>query len=122
MAEPGISAPEPGRERRLQLTAGWPAFVSLALVFVVLRVPSLIEPPAFNDEGTYADIGWALDHGAVLYRDVWDNKPPGVYWLAAAINLAHTSVLAFHVVVAVVVAATAVGIWLLCRRLASADA
>ena len=119
MAEPGISAPEPGRERRLQLTAGWPAFVSLALVFVVLRVPSLVEPPTFNDEGSYADIGWALDHGAVLYRDVWAHYTPGVYWLGAAINLVHASVLAFHVVLAAAVALTALGIWLYCVRFAS---
>jgi hypothetical protein len=100
----------------------WP-FVALitAAVFVLLRAPSLIEPPTFNDEGSYADIGWALDHGAVLYRNVWDNKPPGVYWLAAAINLVHTSVLAFHVVVAIVVVATAVALWFLCRRLASSQ-
>lgn len=101
-------------------TRRWPlAALITAVVFVLLRTPSLIEPPTFNDEGSYADIGWALDHGAVLYRDVWDNKPPGVYWLAAAINLVHNSVLAFHVVVAIVVVATAVALWFLCRRLAS---
>ena len=84
-----------------------------------MRVPSLVEPPTFNDEGTYSDIGWALDHGAVLYRDVWGHYTPGVYWLGAAINLVNTSVLAFHLVLAAAVALTAFGIWLLCRRFAT---
>ena len=36
----------------------------IGLVLVVLRAPSLIEPAQFSDEGTYADIGFAVDHGA----------------------------------------------------------
>src|ERR1700722_17484879 len=100
-------------------TRGWLAFLSLAVVFLVVRVPSLVEPPTFNDEGTYSDIGWALDHGAVLYRDVWGHYPPGVYWLGAAIHLVNTSVLAFHLVLSAAVALTAWGIWVFCRRFAS---
>jgi hypothetical protein len=107
-------------DRRLpRLTPGWLSFLAVAAVFIVLRVPSLVEPPTFNDEGTYSDIGWALDHGAVLYRDVWGHYTPGMYWLGAAINLVNTSVLAFHVVLSAAVAVTAIGIWVLCRRFAS---
>ncbi len=51
--------------------------------FVLLRVVSFAEPTWYSDEGTYANIGWALNHGARLYVDVWDNKPPGVYWFSA---------------------------------------
>lgn len=110
-----------GQSRRwLTLSRGWPAFLSIAVVFALLRLPSLVEPPTFNDEGTYADIGWALDHGAVLYRDVWGHYTPGVYWFGAAINLLHTSVLAVHLALAVAIAATGLGIWAFCRRFASA--
>src|SRR5579872_1359614 len=108
-----------GERRRFNLSPGWLSFLSIAVVFVAMRVPSLVEPPTFNDEGTYSDIGWALDHGAVLYRDVWGHYPPGVYWLGAAINLVNTSVLAFHLVLSAAVALTGWGIWVLCRRLAS---
>jgi len=109
-----------GRDQRLpRLTSGWVSFLTTAAVFIALRVPSLIEPPTFNDEGTYSDIGWALDHGAVLYRDVWGHYTPGMYWLGAAINLVNTSVLAFHVVLAAAAAVTVLGIWLFCRRFAS---
>ena len=98
---------------------GWLALISIAVTGVALRLPSLVEPPTFNDEGTYSDIGWALDHGAVLYRDVWGHYTPGIYWIGAAINLVNTSVLAFHLVLAAAVAVTALGIWLLCRRFTS---
>ncbi len=118
MVDAGRSARDRRGPRR-PLTGAWPAFLSIAAVFIALRLPSLIEPPTFNDEGTYADIGWALDHGAVLYRDVWGHYTPGIYWLGAAINLVHTSVLAFHVALAATVALAAVGVWLFCRRFAS---
>jgi len=97
------------------------AFLSIAVALVVLRLPSLIEPPTFNDEGTYSDIGWALDHGAVLYRDVWGHYTPGVYWLGAAINLVSTSVVAFHLVLSAAIALTAFAIWRFCRRYTSAS-
>jgi hypothetical protein len=110
---------------RAQAAARWrrPAVlgaVAVAGLFVVLRVPSLVEPAQFSDEGTYADIGWALNHGAVLYRDVWDNKPPGVYWLAAALTRVSTSVLAFHLLALLIAALGALAVWLLARRLAPA--
>ncbi len=93
--------------------------MGIAAVVLALRLPSLVEPPTFNDEGTYADIGWALDHGAVLYRDVWGHYTPGVYWLGAALNLLHSSVLVFHIALAAAVALTAFGIWRFCGRFAS---
>ena len=80
--------------------------------FVVFRVPSLIEPAWYSDEGTYADVGRALLHGAVLYRDVSDNKPPGMYWLAAAVIwLVGPGPPAFHRVLPVIVAASTVAAW-----------
>jgi hypothetical protein len=93
------------------------AAAAVGLLLVLLRAPSLIEPPQFSDEGTYADIGFALNHGSILYRSVWDNKPPGIYWLAAVVNLVHTSVIAYHVVAAAVVVVTGVGVYVVARRL-----
>src|SRR5229473_230870 len=66
---------------RVALLQRW--FIVISGAFVLLRIPSFIEPPWYSDAGTYADIGWALNHGARLYVDVWDNKPPGIYWLSA---------------------------------------
>jgi hypothetical protein len=77
----------------------------------------LVEPTWYSDEGTYADVGRALLHGATLYKDVWDNKPPGVYWLAAAIDASfRPSGRAFAVVLAVIVAGLAAGVWILGQR------
>ena len=89
-----------------------------ALLLLLLRLPSLLEPAWYADEGTYSDIGRALDLGAGLYRDVWDNKPPGIYWLTALLELRGPSVALLHGFLALVVAATAVAVWLLGERVA----
>lgn len=47
--------------------------------FFLLRLPSLFEPYWYGDEGIYHVIGLALNHGRLLYRDIWDNKPPLLY-------------------------------------------
>jgi hypothetical protein len=87
---------------------------------VLLRLPSLVEPTWYPDEGTYADIGRALAHGAVLYRDVWDNKPPGMYWLATVLTVHGVSVPVLHGVLAVLVAAGTLAVFVLGRRLGGA--
>ena len=85
----------------------------------VLRAPSLIEPPWSADEGTYANIGRSLDLGGVLYRTVWDNKPPGVYWLAAAVSSQGASVLRVRIALFVLVAVGTALVWIAGRRLGS---
>jgi 4-amino-4-deoxy-L-arabinose transferase-like glycosyltransferase len=35
------------------------------------------------DDQMFAYYGWRLAHGATVYLDVWDNKPPGIYWINA---------------------------------------
>ena len=56
--------------------------VTLVLT-LLLRVPSLVEPPWYDDEGIYAAVAHALSQGAALYRDVADNRPPGMYLIYA---------------------------------------
>jgi hypothetical protein len=104
--------------RRRTLIEGGVLLAALAL----LRAPSLVEPPWAADEGAYANIGRALDLGGVLYRTVWDNKPPGVYWLAAAVSAGGASVLRLHLALLVLVAAGTVLVWALGRRLGSPGA
>jgi 4-amino-4-deoxy-L-arabinose transferase-like glycosyltransferase len=60
------------------LTAGL-----MALTFG-LRVP-FWSRPLDMDEGLYAYGGWQLLKGVVPYRDLWDFKPPGAYFLNAFI-------------------------------------
>lgn len=56
------------------------------LVSFLLRFPSLFEPNWYGDEGIYQVIGKVLRSGGLLYRDIWDNKPPLLYLLYAVFN------------------------------------
>lgn len=57
--------------------------ILLFLIIFLLRLPSLFEPHRYADEEIYLTIGQALRRGLTLYRDIHDNKPPFIYWLAA---------------------------------------
>lgn len=57
--------------------------IIVSFFFCILRIPSLVEPLWYGDEGIYEVIGIALNHGKLLYRDIWDNKPPFLYLLYA---------------------------------------
>ena len=35
------------------------------------------------DDQMFGYFGWRIAHGATVYVDVWDNKPPGIYWINA---------------------------------------
>lgn len=58
----------------------------VSFLFFLLRLPSLIEPYWYGDEGIYQTIGFALRNGRLLYDDIWDNKPPLLYLLYAFFN------------------------------------
>ncbi len=57
--------------------------VVMMLTVAVLRIPSLLEPLWYGDEGIYMLMGQALRHGLVWYKEIHDNKPPLLYLLAA---------------------------------------
>lgn len=59
--------------------------VILGVTFL-LRLPSLFEPYWYGDEAIYLTIGHALRKGVQLYSQIHDNKPPMLYFLAAAAN------------------------------------
>lgn len=50
---------------------------------VLLRLPSLLEPYWYGDEGIYLTLGVGIRKGLVLYKEIHDNKPPLLYFLAA---------------------------------------
>ncbi|MBU1085669.1 MAG: hypothetical protein ABIJ43_05125 [Candidatus Beckwithbacteria bacterium] len=57
--------------------------ILILVLVVVLRIPSLFEPYWYGDEGIYLALGQGLKKGLVFYRDIHDNKPPLLYFLAA---------------------------------------
>jgi hypothetical protein len=58
----------------------WIIILALA---TALRIPSLLEPYWYGDEGIYLTIGNGLNSGLKLYNQIHDNKPPLLYWTAA---------------------------------------
>ena len=61
------------------------AWLLAALVFVLFRAIPNLSFPIGRDQATYSLIGEGLLRGRVLYRDLWDNKPPGIFYIYAPI-------------------------------------
>lgn len=57
-----------------------------SVVFFLLRFPSLFEPHWYGDEGIYQALGLVINDGGLVYRDVFDNKPPFLYYLYSFFN------------------------------------
>lgn len=57
-----------------------------SFIFFILRLPSLFEPYWYGDEGIYQTVGIAMRQGRLLYKGIWDNKPPLLYTLYAIFN------------------------------------
>jgi len=55
-------------------------FIVAALILVL--APGLIDlrKPFAGDQALFVTGARAISHGAVLYRDFWDLKQPGIYW------------------------------------------
>jgi hypothetical protein len=53
------------------------AWVALIVFLFALRLPSLVQP-AGGDQGLYGYAGQRILAGDVMYRDMWDQKPPAI--------------------------------------------
>ena len=59
--------------------------ISLLSIFYVLAPVSPRNlPRPYTDSGVFLYTGWRILKGEVPYRDVWDHKPPGIYYIDAA--------------------------------------
>lgn len=65
-------------------TDHWPALLAIGLT-LALGLPTLNYPYG-PDQALFAYIGDHIAHGSRLYVDVWDVKPPGIFWLYALIT------------------------------------
>lgn len=52
----------------------------MCLVGAVLRLPA-VEQPLGIDQGIFSAAAWGMSEGGALYRDLWDQKPPGIHLL-----------------------------------------
>jgi 4-amino-4-deoxy-L-arabinose transferase-like glycosyltransferase len=63
-----------------------------SIIFFLLRLPSIVEPYWYGDEGIYEVIGQGLRSGRLLYTQLWDNKPPVLYLIYALFDGNQSSV------------------------------
>src|SRR3989344_319245 len=69
--------------KRLEKSKIFWYLLGISLLFFILRLPSLIEPNWYGDEGIYQVIGQAINKDRLLYVQTWDNKPPLLYLVYA---------------------------------------
>ncbi len=66
------------------------------ILFLLLRLPSFFEPHWYGDENVYLTVGFGIRQGLKLYSQIFDHKPPTIYFLASIFNqLAGLKILAF---------------------------
>lgn len=81
---------------RAALSAPNLAFIAVVGVVILAALPVLAYPMG-RDQGMYANIGLSILNGGTPYRDMWDIKPPPIYYLyAGAIGLFGQTTWAVH--------------------------
>ena len=89
-----------------------PHWLCLVLVMIfLLRIPSFFEPFSYGDEMIYLTLGQAIKKGLILYKDIHDNKPPLLYFIASLAG----NVFWLKVILAFWMLATTVLFWKLVR-------
>jgi hypothetical protein len=75
----------------------WVAFAAVTLLYVLIRV-NLVDIPLDRDEGVFGYAGQVILDGGLPYRDVFDHKPPVVFYInAMALLLAPPTARGIHV-------------------------
>jgi hypothetical protein len=64
---------------RLFLKNSYCIYIPL-IIFVTLRIPSLFESFWYGDEAIYATLASGMHQGKFLYAEIWDHKPPLLYF------------------------------------------
>jgi hypothetical protein len=96
------------------------SLVIIGLVLVNFIIQIGVEPGYTNmgtDSGTFAYCGEVIHNGGLMYRDCWDNKPPGVYYLnAVAIVLGGSNPFAIWLFQAIWLSIAVVAFFLILKR------
>ena len=72
---------------RWRTGVAWGVALCLLAAAVVFNQSAVHWRANINDSHYYAYCGWRVSQGAVPYLDVWNNKPPGTWWVNAAGSL-----------------------------------
>ena len=95
------------------------SFFIITLLGLLIRIPSIAEPLGI-DQGLLASVAKGLSRGQALYRDIWDQKPPGLYFAyLAAFELFGWRVSSIHWMDIAASAATAALLFAIVRQLAT---
>jgi 4-amino-4-deoxy-L-arabinose transferase-like glycosyltransferase len=86
VVRPGPPASQGVASDAAPLRAQARAWLSAAMLFVLVRALPILSYPPGRDQSTYLLIGQSLLEGKQLYRDLWDNKPPGIFCVYAGIS------------------------------------
>jgi hypothetical protein len=70
----------------------WAIVIFFFILVVLLRFSSFFQSILSWDESLYLLVAEKLLDGYPLYKEIWDNKPPGIYFvfLLALILLGHS--------------------------------
>lgn len=80
----------------------WSSWILVALGLLLLRLPSILHRFNIDDEGLYSVVAIEHMHGARLYADVVDRKPPLLYAAYQAVfAVAGVNMMAIHLASAV---------------------
>jgi hypothetical protein len=90
--------------------------LALVAALLIVRLPSLAQPMG-PDQGLYAYVGERIRHGELAYRDAWDQKPPGIHYVYAALRSASPRDLVVPAADLAAAALVAALLWLLGARL-----
>jgi 4-amino-4-deoxy-L-arabinose transferase-like glycosyltransferase len=97
--------------------------IARGLGFAPWPVVSGDAEPLDCDEAAYGYIGRRLNQGAVMYRDLTENKPPGGYWLyALAVAIGGPNELTVRLLPLPLVLGTIALVWWIALRLAGPGA
>jgi hypothetical protein len=105
-------------QRALPLARLW--WLPGTFAFMVLRLPSLLEPHWYTDEAGYAVAGREVLSGRVPYSEIWNNKPPlHLVTVGAVVKLFGSSETALHLLTLVFGAVALAGVAYIARHLFS---
>jgi len=103
-----------GLRARLLSIAALLALCALPLLFLAPMLNAPFEP----DEGVYGTIARGWLHGAIPYRDLWDNKAPLLFlWYAASFTSLGESVVAPRLFAALAAGLSVAFVWATARTL-----
>lgn len=112
----------PWRRAASRLPRWWP-YALIALVTLLIRLPTIGNPILDFDEQLYLLVGDGMWHGQLPYVDMWDRKPLGLFAFYAAIRLlGGDGIVQYQLVAGACVAITACLIRAMARRHASETA